>query len=541
MPEGLLAALARGEAPGRGRDSGCGVGVSPGRGESLGPGPRLGQSPVPATTRRALLLPGALGEIQLDGPVPVAMQIHRAMTSSRRGAASWRGEWLAGPRPAAVAGRGVSRAPPPELDAAGPPPPPTRRPGREIEAVFDIAIQVVYGEVIFDIPLSWFLSYYAEGRESGTHEALDWLWRGYRGAAESLGATTASLDDRVKCWNIDPSIATNGVSDDAFFTGSSGARQYVLNAMRLAATYSEFAEEEWSGSDRCEGFPPFMRKLLSGKAAVNRENVRCTVAINVRSIDPRFDSEWSRSCVDGKGSPCGTKFCEEDSAGAPPFDSWTPVWTVIEDSTGKLLGGRIDYLDPSGDVLLGPPGSVFGCAGGDFGIQLAAHRTSFYGYVLDYAMYWARVLMDYGHETSDELALWSARRIALWALATVADLSDTLIHEAGHVWMGGLDGHCCATCCFDIAASAWSCRVRAWLGLPVIGSLMPDLHDPVQVVWLEATCGAESGACLANEDCYSTYLSWCDLREAGEPKQEAVYWASTCEFPDGGTRSTWCS
>ncbi|MBM4368805.1 MAG: hypothetical protein FJ102_21505 [Deltaproteobacteria bacterium] len=409
--------------------------------------------------------------------------------------------------------------------------------------MFDIAIQVAYGEVIFDIPLSWFLSYYAEGRESGTHETLDWLWRGYRGAAESLGVTTDSLDDRVKCWNIDPAIATNGVSDDAFFTGSSGARQYVLNAMRLAATYSEFAEEEWSGSDRCNGFPPFMRKLLSGKSAVNREHVRCTVAINVRSFDERFDAEWSRSCVSGKGSPCGTGYCSEEAEAAPPFDSWTPAWTTLEDSAGELLWGRIDYQDAAG-VVVGsrPPGSVLGCAGGDFGIQLAAHRTSFYGYVLDYTMYWARVLMDYGREEHDARALWCARRIGLWALAKVAELSSTLIHEAGHVWMDGRDGHCCATCCFDMAASAWTCRLRAWLGLPPVATPMPDLDNLAEVWWGEEQCGTESGKEVeSDEEPVSTYLSWCDVRKAGEAKQEAVYWASTCEFPDGGTRSSWCS
>lgn len=67
--------------------------------------------------------------------------------------------------------------------------------------------------------------------------------------------------------------------------------------------------------------------------------------------------------------------------------------------------------------------------------------------------------------------LETASRLARYALRIIAEFAKVVVHEAGHVYLGG--GHCefGHNCCFEIASSAWLCRVRGTLGL---------LHEPYE-------------------------------------------------------------
>ncbi len=545
-PPGAAAWLAAGAPGGQVKPSECGNGRPRAPGLALAGQPNLPRGETPPGARRALLLPGGLGEVYLDGPVPLAAQLHQRLAAARGRPLPARGDVL-GPAAGAVtlSPPASGRAPLDltEAQLAGPPPAEdagsfhasvlAARGRQPVGAILDIPINVQYGEVAYTIPLSWWLSYEAEGRGTSSHDALDWLWRGYRGAAESLNATTASLEKRLGCWNIDPSRALNGLRDDAFFQDSTGAKQYLLNAMRIAATYSDFAEEAWSGNDRCDGFPDFMRRLFTGREGTNRAGVKCRVKAYARSTDVRFDGEAYPACTaDGPDfrEACGKRYDSVDDS--PRFDDWTPYWWEYWVGS-ELRANEIKYSSKQATPPIGTGASGGNADIAEFGIQFPAIKVAFDGYICDFLLYWCRVLMDYGRENHDARALWCARRIARWELANVAARASNLIHEAGHIWMGE-GGHCCVGCCFPIASEAWLCRVSAALGLPLDPDY-PRLDDGVSILSSSTACGQECETTPAGEteakSWSSTYLRWCDVGIAEQPKQEAIFWASECEMP----------
>jgi hypothetical protein len=158
-------------------------------------------------------------------------------------------------------------------------------------------------------------------------------------------------------------------------------------------------------------------------------------------------------------------------------------------------------------------------------------RLAFDGVRCDYALFLARIAHDYWLESHDWDYLAYASRLARFALRVIASWGKLLIHEMGHTFLGL--GHCEWDCCFDVAANAWLCKVRGWLGLP------EDDDKPWYVPRAEkqgTDCGAswppeEDGT--DEEDERSWWIGYgmfyrCDVRRFGVAGQEARYCATGC-------------
>jgi len=325
-------------------------------------------------------------------------------------------------------------------------------------------VHVHWGSVDRKVPLAWWLAYEGHGRFTKVDDFLKIVWPDVVHSINSHGIDMPGLDDHIGCFDIDPDLAANGVYDKLFFRHTNGAREFLRYSMGMISAYHSYAEESWSGSPYCEGFPQFLGKLFSGRSAENRLGDTCFLRVHVRSEDPRFDGERVKTCHPGHetGDPCGARVGPSINSG--PFDSWTPVWEEVY--TGQYY--PMLSVEQDGEVLAFPAlyeGGDLGAEGDwrGFSIFMHANRLAFSGYQLDLALYQARLLHDYGTAVGDAGYVDDARLLARWALIDVVDKGRLLIHEAGHVWTGG--GHCVWNFCFEMAAQAWKCKVGALLGL----------------------------------------------------------------------------
>lgn len=361
-------------------------------------------------------------------------------------------------------------------------------------------LRVHWGTVDREIPLSWWIDYEGNQRHTKVSSFLEIMWSDVKHAMRAHGVDWDELDEHIGCFNIDADLARNDVYDKLFFRDTGGARQYLKYTMALIASYHAYAEESFSGTEYCEGFPEFLGKLFKGKSATNRLGDTCFLRVHVRSQDGRFDDKRVATCAPGyeTADPCGARTGPGINSG--PFDTWEPHW--LSAGTGGDVYPYL-YVKDGGEVM-GTP-TVEGESGGaegdrdGFSIFIHANRLAFAGYELDLALYFSRLLWDYGSETGDLGYLHDGHVLGRWALLGLVDKGRLLIHEAGHVWTGG--GHCKWGFCFEMGAQAWVCELTALLGLPGT-SLYPS--DVPPAAFRLGTAGTDDGAevnCAFNYGC----------------------------------------
>ncbi len=448
-----------------------------------------------------------IDKLRREGPPPGLLPTRSANLRAKR---TPRGELLTPARPAR--GRAISAEEhaqlPQELArlwrtrtaAMGAPPPSHGVPGEHLaagvvevgvdlagwacdcEGTYDCAlrnrIHVRYGEVDRCIDADWFWEH---------HDAQDWLdeddcveilWNGFKSHGE--GVDREKFNEVLKCWMIDLQKAQSGRSYRLFFEKRGGPREALYHACDLVARFQTYARESWSGSDACEHFHNFIGDVLRGDAATSREYEKatwlgteeaqhgpCQLSILVVStstdVTPRAvttcDRETPDVChqSDEDGHFYGGQF-DDWSADLTSKNWWgTDYWSFYERASGSRSG---PHTSPAASAS--PTG---------FAVRLPAVRIAWEGFVLDYAISWARVALQYALEEGDVAAFVSAWKLARAGAARLPRLGRLLIHEIGHVFMG-TGGHCvCDTspscgCCFDMAAEAWVARVQARLGLP---------------------------------------------------------------------------
>ncbi len=335
-------------------------------------------------------------------------------------------------------------------------------------------IRIDWGEVHRAIPLGWFLDYEWHERFTKVGTFLGDVWHDVIHTIGAHGIDLGALDAIIGCYNIDWDRARIDVGPWMFYRhGDDPAREFLRYTLAMIAAYHALAIDEWSGTDYCDDFAPFVGKLFKGKRAVNRVGHGCTLRVQVRSTDPRFDDERVKTCAPGHdtGRPCGEEVSSGDKIGSGAFDDWEPQW---EDGEYPWLGVDAPYsTDTSSEPAKFTNSTGAVGDGQGFSIFFHAVLAAFDGYVFDYAMYVARLLVDYGREMDQAECVEDGVMVSRWQLLKLVDRGRLLIHEAGHLWIGE-GGHCRWGICFEYAAQAWVCGVQGLLGLGTVRTYPSD-------------------------------------------------------------------
>ena len=169
------------------------------------------------------------------------------------------------------------------------------------------------------------------------------------------------------------------------------------------------------------------------------------------------------------------------------------------------------------------------------------------GYVCDALLFWARTLRDYalhrlsrGDTRAARQSFTTATHLARYAMRYILHQSYTLVHEIGHTFRQD-DWHCrdrsieptsnpdTPYCCFDFAAKAFQCRVRARLGLPNVQYNTAPSGDDFN----NRNPSVSQETCSSDLDVAQMARVSCDTGVEGEPYHEARVHLSnvTCRLP----------
>lgn len=356
----------------------------------------------------------------------------------------------------------------------------------------DLELQLTFGyrTVAFTVELMWAVGYgidllqlrddarfdpdddtgrgVSEGEVTSIDDTLEILWAPLHDAARGSRQTFHSL---IGCYNLprEPCV------DELFWMGWwGGPHEVAIRALQLIYTYWEHIEFRLDTLDGemgdCEGLPWFVHELLAGKEVQNSETLKwtssyqkCYLSLNFRNVDEDYPNPVNEPCRYKKRS-CDMGFSEEKARG------WD--WNAFDNdlawvSASRCYSGRGDDEDCPPDET--PKGLPLAIGGTSYQITTHPTRLAFLGFLTDQQLTIARLAMDYSfHLVNDgDLSglyyLLDAKHVARYALRVIAELARLLIHELGHVYMGG--GHCSHDCCFDNASYHWLCKVRGELGL----------------------------------------------------------------------------
>lgn len=380
----------------------------------------------------------------------------------------------------------------------------------------------------------------SHGLCSSVTDTLDALWQPFRGEARGAHSTFHGL---LGCYNLHRSDHEG--QQYLFWSSSWGAPHKVfLYACQLVATYSEFADIQGTTNDlvidECEGYPAFLSAVILGRAGTrsprnrNREvPERCRVTLNYRNAQdyPRVHAarcpgadQFAPSFEHGVQEPCDAGMRPGEANLGLNWDQLLPIWNALGDCySGSTLA-----------VCQGPnAGSSYG---GVWSVTMPPAGLFWRGYVCDALLFWARTLRDYalhrlsrGDTRAARQSFTTATHLARYALRYILQQSYTLVHEIGHTFRQD-DWHCrdqsieptsnpdTPYCCFDFAAKAFQCRVRARLGLPNVQyNTAPsgdDFNNNNNPSLSQETCSKDGNVHQM------AYVS-CDTGVEGEPYHEA--------------------
>lgn len=418
-------------------------------------------------------------------------------------------------------------------------------------------LEFQYRSETFVIPSRWFFqqwlpSYRAvvQSRDPGFRhglcnsvtDTLNMLWIPFRSDARG---ELSSFHALLGCYNLHRSDFES--ASYLFWSNGWGAPHKVfLYACQMIATYWEYANiEDVTGEDvslQCSGFPEFLQDIVSARSdsrsGFNRSNPnipdRCRITVNFRNAQnyPRVHEPLCN--MDPWGGPDDEQApsADCDSGNRPAPGNRGKIWEKGEpfwNSTRKCFSGSAG--NTLADRCSGP--DVDSSYGGAWNITLPPAGLYWRGVACDTLLYYARLCNDYSldrlfhYGEVDEAMRYrqTAQRLSRYALHYILHVANTLIHEMGHTYRSD-DYHCVNAnrddtpyCCFDIAAKAFSCRVRARLGIPVqqydavVGG---DFSNPVSLNT------SNTIHCSADRGVFQRLNYSCDTRNEGQSHQEAI-------------------
>jgi hypothetical protein len=501
------------------------------------------------------LLPAPIGVIEVDGEYPEAFGSHQA-AGRMRDRDAWCGVLVAGVGDDGVVLRAAEPPPPP-------PPPsgisPTSAAGVVLAAgndparddsptmSFDVGMEVIvsgpgevlpewvlfqYGTVSFTVSQWWLTRYVLGGHATGEDEFLEVVWAELYARSPIDGDT---LRERLHCWNVgsQPEILVNDVPGQymtwsAFFAEGGPINHYVL-ALQLLTAFSDELVDEWTSKGRCNevfgnvlGYWDFVEKALTGEE-VNREDEflpdeRCDVRFFVRSLDSDFDTR-SEPCSEGEVEPCSVGVPAGDSHYGQPYHAWYPVWSGSTTATpywGFRFTGAGDPTTTMAQAYEIPDARAT-AVGASRSVYLFARQFAHEGFVLDYAMWMARIAYDYADDTNTTerfQLLEDCALLARFAISRAWRTADLVNAELGHCYLSGT--HCEDNqCCWLIAGDHLKCVAFADLGL----QLWDTYPGMTGATWQAYTkCSDDDGVVQCSSRA-------CFLYEPGIPGGGAYFWA----------------
>lgn len=324
------------------------------------------------------------------------------------------------------------------------------------------------------LPMDWFVARVDADDWLSESEALSTLWSTPRshGTGLNVGQAKALLD----CWMIEPSRDRTGRTYSMFFDGGHAPINYFYLALDLVRRNVDLIKDHWSGNTLAARFDEWVANALDGKEVGNYDNEnRCTLTMRVRSHHSFLgDRSVENTCLENQpdtncnGTPKfapGSFDCWSASLTRLPTADATPIYMLVVPTEKNAF----ERQPTTGTGVLGyaPPKQ--------FAVNLPANVVAFRAYALDFSLFWARTALQYCYEEADIPAMASAVVYARAAQVRVVSQLGTIVHELGHLQFG-VGGHCIRgdgdddrrspQCYFDIAASHFSCGIRARLGLP---------------------------------------------------------------------------
>lgn len=328
-------------------------------------------------------------------------------------------------------------------------------------------VRIQLGDVDTCIPADW---YYDRMRSGFMHEdaTIDLLWGIFRKRGGGLGRK--KWKRHTNFCAIDLSKATSGRSYRLLFADRGAPEEFLYYTADLIYRTTDFITDEWTGSPRCVGFGGFVYQLLDGQVADGQGDYACELMVQPASSEGKSGSggEYTAQCrKDGVKESNPTTACRDvskkdiDLGGG--YDEWS-AWLICPG--GANSGPWAWSADQTSAKE--PPHTGNGYAKPEtFRVRVSARGLAFRSWVVDYTMYWARALLEYGIEMFDLSKIGEAVALARLVLRLLADEGELLLHEFGRLYMGE-GGHCTDDigCCFDIAAKAWWVRTLAFCGAP---------------------------------------------------------------------------
>lgn len=378
----------------------------------------------------------------------------------------------------------------------------------------EVWTQLAYGRTSAEFPARWLSAYIAEATAGGgpastlmstVDEAMSFIWRGYW---EIRVPQSGNADSLLRCYNIPFDIGDRYYH----YTEHGGAPLAFWREMcHLVNAFSEHITPT-APNPACDGFSEFVVEMLKGnrarvgsapqtRAEMDPEafedpsveegkrsywaRPRCrtgyvSVDIISRYLDnpdwtsPAFENSCSRApnvpCSDGFGLPSEERpSFRWDEYSIQIANINDTEWLATVTTPGGTSGGRAQFWAPPYPTEF--EGRRFKALGGGFRIQFHAIQIAAGADIVDRLLFAARATYDYvpflvesGDIEAAKRYLQSSREFGKMALAYISAWSRILVHEFGHLYVGG--GHCTWQCCFDGSAARMVCAISARVGLP---------------------------------------------------------------------------
>jgi hypothetical protein len=403
-------------------------------------------------------------------------------------------------------------------------------------------VRLQYRSTSVDLPTSWVMGYLREylevrdtlppyatrGPVSGTGALLDRYWPRFRGRLPSL-PRRGSYGRLIGCWML-PYTADEGLPTSLFFRNAGEQRAvHELTCQLLEAYLPEAVvpRDSMTGvkliddDGWCDGLEAFIGDMLRGTA---RRSLRlyterpeedpdslCGEArIHYTNKDGGLhgDERWSTPCgSDGalerweaRCSDISLECGSQELARLLAWDDYAlEVRSVPFAGGGPSMAYRwlADVEAPLDSTSPWPRGDSPNTAcnlGGLRSIQLLPSKLAFDGELVDLLLFMAQVCFDYSRAlaASGRPALGARARVAAagqafagYALSVLAERAALLVHEFGHMYLGGVphcgylegDGRPRWRSCFDAARRSMFARIVAENGLSIEPYVADDAAD----------------------------------------------------------------
>ncbi len=376
------------------------------------------------------------------------------------------------------------------------------------------------------------------------------------------------------CYGL-PTTTMSAEMDYVFWYGFFGA-PFTLWMYSCAMVYA-FADEasdqttssDCGGASCCAGYTTFLRTVIAGGSSgvPSHSTTRppTSSCMNIHFIGGAYGATPAAAC----DTLVPDKVCDEYSL-ACVGAGWNDWYTALGAGStfadiiapGHYIYDPGSVASPASEADCGadnaaPTGPQTGCGnnwyGDNWNVTFGAAPLAFDGYTSDVIMFLSQLVYDYtranerpyywdGWKIKANAAYFdgmdTARRISSYALRIAAQWGYHLVHEIGHTYNG--DYHCTPwSCCFELAAQRWLCKVEGLLGLPFCEYYTDPTDgsgdwDSTSYSDIAENCGDSCSGCSTETPSYT-----CTTTTPGEPVAGAdvTFAAASCTAPT--TETPW--